>query len=144
MILDRTTMFSNAQAVTATAASTDTIDLGQPGTVYGAGAALTRDIGAGNSPELLVTVTESFNNLTSLQIEIQTDDNTSFSSPKVAYLSPAYALADLVVGARYLIPDSFPVGTNERYVRLRYIVTGMAPTTGKITAGVVWGRQTNR
>jgi hypothetical protein len=36
MILDSTTLFSNAQAITATAASTNYIDLGAPGTVYGA------------------------------------------------------------------------------------------------------------
>ena len=34
-----------------------------------------------------------------------------------------------------------PRGTNERYMRLYYDVTGTAPTTGKITAGLVAGNE---
>jgi len=36
-----------------------------------------------------------------------------------------------------------PIGTNERYMRLKYTLVGTAPTTGKITAGVTAGNQTN-
>ena len=143
MIMDLTTLFSNAQAVTATAASTNLIDLGATGTVYGAAAALTRDIGRGAKADLALRVVESFNNLTSLTITIETDDNAAFSSPTTVFTSPAYALADLATGARHLLPDSIPVGVNERYVRLKYTVAGTAPTLGKITAGIVWGLQTN-
>ena len=32
-------------------------------------------------------------------------------------------------------------GTDERYVRLYYDVTGTDPTTGKITAGLVFGNE---
>jgi hypothetical protein len=45
MIMDITVQFSNGQAITADAASTNIIDLGQPGTVYGAGAPIVRDVG---------------------------------------------------------------------------------------------------
>ncbi len=31
----------------------------------------------------------------------------------------------------------------ERYIRLNYTVTGTAPTTGKVTAGITGGVQTN-
>ncbi|CUS46254.1 MAG: hypothetical protein V4610_06680 [Pseudomonadota bacterium] len=86
---------------------------------------------------------ESFNNLTSLTIGIETDDNAGFSSPKTVWSSPAYALADLAVGAKLLLPDELPVGTDERYLRLKYTVAGTAPTLGKITAGVTAGNQTN-
>ena len=57
--------------------------------------------------------------------------------------SPTYALADLAIGARNLLPESVPIGTNERYMRLKYTLVGTAPTTGKITAGVTAGNQTN-
>lgn len=143
MIMDATLQFSNAQAITADAASTNTIDLGATGTVYGGAAAIVRDIGKGKDVPLIVTVTEAFNNLTSMNISVQTDDNSAFSSAKTVYRSPEYTLAQLAVGAEFLLPDALPVGTNERYVRLYYDITGTAPSTGKITAGVVGARQNN-
>ena len=141
MIFDRTLLFSDGQAITATAASTNVVDLGATGTVVGASAPIIRDIGHGTDAELSVSVTQSFNNLTSLTIAIQTDDNAAFSSATTVYTSPAYTLAQLATGAKYLLPDRMPVGVNERYVRLLYTVAGTAPTLGKITAGVVAARQ---
>lgn len=141
MIMDRTLLFSDQQAITATAASANVVDLGATGTVYGSSTAIVRDIGHGNDVELVVTVTQSFNNLTSLTITIQTDDNAGFSSATTVWTSPAYTLAQLATGARYLLPDVLPAGVNERYVRLNYTVAGTAPTLGKITAGVVMARQ---
>jgi hypothetical protein len=143
MIFDATTLFSNAQAITATAASTNIIDLGATGTVFGAAAAIARDIGKGREIAIRASVVESFNNLTSLTIGVETDDNAGFSSAKTVWTSPAYALADLATGAKLLLPDELPVGTDERYLRLKYTVAGTAPTLGKITAGVTAGNQTN-
>lgn len=143
MIFDATTLFSNAQAVTATAASTNIIDLGATGTVFGGAAPITRDVGKGREIAIRASVVESFNNLTSLTIGIETDDNAGFSSPKTVWTSPTYAVADLAVGAKLLLPDELPVGTDERYLRLKYTVAGTAPTLGKITAGVTAGNQTN-
>lgn len=142
MIFSRALQFSDGQAITATAASTNTIDLGATGTVYGASAPMVREIGFGTDAEMAVTVTQTFNNLTSLSIAIQVDDNAAFSSPVTVFTSPAYTLPQLATGAKYLLPDQFPAGTNERYVRLFYTVVGTAPTTGKITAGAVAARQT--
>lgn len=144
MIMDRTALFSNAQAITADAASTNIIDLGETGTVYGASSAMTRDIGPGRSIPLFVGVVESFNNLTSMVIKVQTDSTAAFSSAKDVFVSPSYVLADLAVGGREnLLPDSIPWGTDEEFVRLYYDITGTAPSTGKITAGVVMDRQSN-
>lgn len=142
MIMDRTLLFSDRQAITADAASTNIVDLGETGTVYGASSPVVRDVGLGNSIPLVVTVTETFNNLTSLAIQVQVDDNSSFSSAKTVS-SSTHLLADLTAGSKYLLPDSIPAGTNERYVRLYYDVTGTAPSTGKITAGVTMGNQSN-
>ncbi len=141
MIMDRTLLFSDGQAVTATAASTNLVDLGATGTVYGASSPMVRDIGHGSDVDLAIAVTQSFNNLTSLTISIEVDDNAAFSSATTVFTSPAYTLAQMASGAKYLLPDSLPAGTNERYVRLKYTVAGTAPTLGKITAGVVAGRQ---
>jgi len=142
-IMDATGLFSDNQAITVTAASTNLIDLGSTGTPYGSSAAITRDVGKGEDVPLVCTVTESFNNLTSIIITIETDDNASFSSATTVWTSPTYTLAQLATGAKYLLPDRLPVGVNERYVRLKYTLAGTAPTTGKITAGVAFSRQSN-
>lgn len=141
MIFDNTLLFSDGQAVTADAASTNVIDLGATGTTW-AGQALGRDIGKGNRVPLSITVAEAFNNLTNVAIILQSDDNSGFSSAKTV-VSQTVVLADLTLGKQIDFPDYIPQGTNERYLRLYYDITGTAPTTGKFTAGVVAARQTN-
>lgn len=137
MILDKENLFSDNQAITADAASTNIIDLGAPGTPVGGAAALTRDIGKGKPIDLLIQVTEDFDNLTSLDIEVQVDTVENFASPTVV-MQHNVALADLVAG--YVCPlQVVPPGTNQRYMRLYYDVNGTNPTAGKITAGVVLG-----
>ncbi len=140
MIFDRTLLFSNAQAITADAASTDIVDLGATGTVYGAAAPLSRDLGKGECVPLLIQVVESFNTLTSLRVVVQCDDNAGFSSPKDV-LEVVLPLASLVAGRTFPI-IAIPPGVNERYMRIYYDITGTAPTLGKVTAGVVAGVQT--
>lgn len=136
-ILDNQTLLSDRQAITATVASTNTIDLSP------ISAGLRRDIGAGSNVPLLIQVVEQFNNLTSLTVTVETDDNSAFSSPKTVMSSGAIPLASLVAGYQFNI-DNFPRGTNERFVQLRYTVAGTAPTLGRITAGVtLGGAQTN-
>ena len=142
MILDRTGLLSENQAITATAPSTNVLDLGSPGTPYGATAALNRDVGRGEPIPFYIGVTETFNNLTSLTVAIQTDTTTAFSSP-VTVWSQTVVLADLVPGQRHILPDWIPAGANRQFVRMNYTVTGTAPSTGRITAGVVMARQTN-
>ena len=135
MIFDRQSILSVAQAITATAASTNVIDLGPIAT------GIVRDIGKGTQTPLLIQVVESFNNLTSLTVALQTDDNEAFSSAKTVW-SEVIVLASLTAGF-VAIPEFIPRGTNERYMRLNYTVTGTAPTTGKITAGITMGNQSN-
>src|SRR4051812_22197556 len=79
MILREPARFANAQAVPATAASTNIIDLGATGTVFGAAAAIGRDVGKGRQVSIRASVVESFNNLASLSIGIETDDNAGFA-----------------------------------------------------------------
>lgn len=141
MIFDKTLQFSNAQAITATAVSTDVVDLLATGRAYGHAANLVKDVGKGNPIPLHVQVVETFNTLTSLTIEVQCDDNEAFSSAKTV-LSQVIPLAELVAGKTASIM-CVPPGVDERYLRLRYVVTGTNPTLGKITAGVVAGSQTN-
>src|SRR3546814_10245999 len=106
MIMDNTLVFSDGQAITADAGSTNVIDLGATGTPYGAASALVRDIGKGGcNISLYVGVVEAFNTLTSLQISLQVDDNAAFSSAKTVAQSAAIPLADLTLGAEIAFPD---------------------------------------
>lgn len=131
MYLDKQTLLSDAQAITGDAASTNTIDFTS-----------NRDMGKGNPVKLLVQVAEDFNNLTSLNVKLESDDNSSFSSATVLAETGEIALSALKTGyvaALHVLPRG-----NERYLRLSYDVTGTAPTTGKMTAGIVADHQTNK
>lgn len=129
MLFDAKLLMSSNQAITATAASTDVIDRGD-----------SKDVGKAGDVPIAVQVTEAFNNLTSLAIAIQTDSDSAFGSA-VTLATVTVALADLKAG--YQLPIiTLPKGC-KRYLRLNYTVTGTAPTTGKVTAGIVAGVQTN-
>lgn len=142
MIFDMTLLLSDGQAVVADAASTNVIDLGPTGTAYGASQRLGRDVGIGVKVPLAVTVTETFNNLTSLQVQVQTSpDNVTWTMIEGGAVVLAAAL---VAGYQFDVPYAIPEGTKARYFRLFYDITGTAPTTGKITAGAVMARQTNK
>lgn len=123
MIIDYENLFSDDQAITADAASTNIIDLGSA-----------KDSGPGDSLELLIQVTEAFNNLTTLDVLVQTDTVEAFSSPTTLYQGQL-ALAALTLGKQF--PMRFPASGMERYMRVYYDVTGTAPTTGKVTAALV-------
>lgn len=129
MYTDALNKFSDDQAITATAASTNVIDLG-----------VNRDIGPGQPIPVVVQVTEAFNNLTSLKVEVQTDDNEAFSSATTLAEQTKLLAAIDAIGDKFsfsVVPD----GT-QRYLRLNYTVAGSAPSTGKVWAGMVLDRQT--
>ena len=140
MLLDRQAQFSNRQAITASAASTDYI-LQPKGKRPHSGGGVWTDIGIGNAVPLLVQVTDAFTGGTSVAVSVQTDDNPSFSSPKTVLQTAAIPVADLKAGYRFPL-DDLPTGTDEQYVRIYYIVVG-TPTAGTITASVVAAVQYN-
>lgn len=142
MIFDAQTKFSNAQAVTATAVSTNVIDLGAAGIPYGSSTALTRDQGVGEDIPLLVQVVTTFATLTSLTVSVQTSVDEAFTSPVTVLASQAIPVASLVAGYTFNI-DSLPERTRLRYVRLNYTVAGSNATAGAVTAGIVAARQNN-
>jgi len=139
MILSAQQLFSDDQAITASADSTNVIDLGVAGTPFDAAAALNQDIGKGAKIPFLAQVTEAFDNLTTLEIKISTGATTALGTTIV---SEVIALADLVVGKQMVI-DVLPNDITERYLGIEYVVVGTAPTVGKVTAGITMGNQTN-
>lgn len=141
MILSAQQLFSDDQAITATAISTNVIDLGAPGTPYGAAAALNADKGKGAPIPILVQVTAAFATLTSLTITVEVSAAAGLTSP-VALATETVAVADLIVG-KQMFMQVLPNGANLRYLGIRYTVTGSNATAGTITAGITMGNQTN-
>lgn len=127
MRLDSQAIFSNNQSITATAASTNVVELSKSNGKF-------MEVSFGKSIPLLIQVVEDFATLTSLTVAVQTDDNEAFSSP-TTLVSSTIALAGLKAGKKFPIKE-IPQG-NEGYVRLYYTVTGSNATKGKITAGIV-------
>lgn len=120
MYIDKDLFVSELQAVTASAASTDYIDLQKAGDAYG------------NELYLVCRVGTAFATLTSLTISIQTDDNTSFSSAKTLVASQAILLAALTANTQ-VFAVRMPKGL-ERYARVYYTVGGSDATAGTIDA----------
>lgn len=140
MIFSAQQLFSSDQAITATVLSTNVIDLGVADTPYGAAAALNRDIGKGTPIPILVQVTEAFNTLTSLTITLET--GAVAGTLGTVLETQTIVLADLTVG-RQMNMGFIPKKATGRYIGLRYTVAGVAPTLGRITAGITMGNQTN-
>jgi len=139
MILSAQQLFSDDQAITATAISTNVVDLGAADTPYGGKAALKQDVGKGTPVPILIQVTEAFNTLTSLTITLETGATTSLGT---VLNSEVVTLANLTVGKQTFM-QFLPTGVTSRYLGVRYTVTGTNPTLGKVTAGISAGNQTN-
>ena len=142
-ILSLEDLYSDEQAITATAASTNIIDHGAPGTWVHSSVAITDEKGNSMIP-LAIQVTEDFNNLTSLDIAFQIDTDAAFSSATTRY-TETIALASLIAGQKTSV-RMIPFNSTEWFSRIGYTVTGSAPTTGKITAGIIcletpWGNR---
>jgi len=140
MILDLQSMFSGAvgadgtktaQAVTATAVSTNVMDLRAVG---GSPALVDNGILGGQGLFLIVICSAAFNNLTSLTVTLESDSASGLgSSPVVHFSSGAIALAALTANTT-LIRIPLPVADYKRYLGLRYTVAGTAPSTGSLLA----------
>lgn len=130
MIIDKQLLLSSAQAITATAASTH---------IYDSGSAA--DQGPGKALRSFLQVDEAFNTLTSLTVTLETDDNTSFTSPTIVWSTKAILLAALLINTKHNLPITSR--GLERYWRFKYTVGGSNPTLGKVTAGFVYDDQAN-
>jgi hypothetical protein len=141
MIFSKQLLLSNAQVITATALSTNVIDLGVAGTPFDGAAPLHQDVGKGTPVPILIQVVQAFNTLTSLTITIESSANSNMTSSTVL-VSQTIPLAQLTLGAQTAY-QVLPVGLDQRYLAVRYTVTGTAPTLGQVTAGITMGNQTN-
>ncbi|MBA8904869.1 Bbp16 family capsid cement protein [Aminobacter ciceronei] len=145
MIFDKTLQFSDAQAVTVSAKSTNAINFNAVGRVYGAAADLSRDVAKSLKIPLLIQVVETFDTAAedgTLKIDIQLDSTDTFTPDKTITIG-TFTEAELVAG--FQVPWTLlPQGINLQYAQLYFTVGGAgAFTAGKITAGIVGSVQTN-
>lgn len=127
MILDKLLMLSEAQAVTATAASTDVIDLGP---IKGN----RRDIGVGEPLEFWANVNTTATAAGAATVNIQLQTSADNSTWVTLFDSGALALASLTAGKRVL-STKVPAGVL-KYLRANYVVGTGPLTAGAFTAGI--------
>jgi hypothetical protein len=141
MIFSQQQLFSAVQLITATALSTNIIDLGVAATPFKGAAPLHNDKGKGTPVPILIQVVQNFNTLTSLTVTIEVSPNANMSASTVL-ATEVIPLAALVAGKQTFV-QVLPTGADKRYLAVRYTVTGTAPTLGAVTAGITMGNQTN-
>jgi hypothetical protein len=128
MIMDAQLLFSDAQAITAAAGSTNTIDLG-----------VGRDIGTGEPLQIFVSIDVAFTDTGSdstLTVALEGDSTTTFTPDASTTLLTIPALA--AAGNMYVATLSPGAdAANYRYIRLKYTPNGGDLTTGTVTAGIV-------
>jgi hypothetical protein len=132
MILDTQNLFSDSQAITVTADSTNVIDLG----------AASRDISVGGELDILIQVMQAFTaaGAATLQTQVITSDDSGFATGNVTVFdSGAVAKATLVAG--YQIRVGQLQGPVKRYLKLVFTVATGPMTAGKVTGGLLMGLQ---
>lgn len=136
MIMDQQNLFSDAQAITVTANSSNVIDTlpsGGPNTKAG--------IGDGQDITLFAQIGTTFTGGTSMAISLVSADDAALTTNLIThYASAAIATASLTAKSRPVALD-LPYGKYRRYVGLVYTVVGTM-TTGTVTAGLVEDLQT--
>lgn len=125
MKIDAENRYSNAQAITANAASTNIIDHG-----------IARDLGTGQDIYLVAVVTTAFTDTGSnstCTVTLETDNDVAFGSPTLAAQTLGVFGALAAIGAT-LIAKLQPGAVNERYSRLFYTMANGDLSAGAITA----------
>lgn len=136
MILDRQNMYSYNQAITASAVSTDVIDLGAE--MWTGYAGTDREI----AMEVVVTETFLAAGAATLTMTFESSKTENFASVKQHYSSAVIPKADLVLGKRITMSMKIPPDA-QRYSRLNYIVATGPFTAGKLIAALTPSRQIN-
>lgn len=135
MIIDKQNLLSYKQAITATANSSDTLDLGPN---HWAGAS-----GSDRELPLFMAIDEVFlaAGAATLKVDILTSNDSGFGTSEVMY-SRTFTKAELTNLGK--MPHSISLGPDvKRYVRAVYTVTTGPFTAGKLTVGLTASRQTN-
>lgn len=146
MIMDKFLEFSDAQAVTATAISTNVVDLFPLGNDIGTNTV--RDIGTGENIHLVVithsNVTDTGSDAT-LNVTLESDSTENLAtSPTVHFSTGARAFASYATAGTVIANVKLPAGDYERYLGVRFTVTNGPLTNGTFDAFLVKDAQAYR
>jgi len=125
MITDAFLRLSDAQLLTTTAVSTNTIDLG-----------VARDMGAGEELYVYFTVPVALVGGTNVTFQVITSAAAALTSPTVVATTAAVVTASLVAGYKAAVriqPSVF--GTGQRYLGAQYTISGTY-SAGSVTADI--------
>lgn len=141
MILDKFLEFSDAQAVTATAISTNVVDL------YPLGGNASRDIGSGENIYLIVRTLAAATDVTSdatLTVTFESSNAEDLSASTVHFSTGALAFATFSPAGTELARFKLPGGNYLRYLGVRYTVAAGPLTGGTFDAFIVKDDQAYR
>lgn len=133
MITDALLQLSNAQAVTASAVSTNTIDLG-----------VARDIANGKTLQMAFTVdvAAAAAGAATVNFQVITSAAAALTSPNVIAQTDAIGKAELTAGRKPIVVtlsravlNALPIG--QRYLGVQYTVATGPLTAGSFTANLV-------
>lgn len=130
MYIDKQAEFSDGQAVTATAISTNVMDI----ISNSSGKNALRDIGTGQDVYLVVITRTAATDASSdatLTVSLESDSTVDLAtSATVHYSTAALAFAAFSPAGTVLVSVKLPAGNYERYLGVRYTVA-----SGPLTAG---------
>lgn len=135
MYVDSQELFSDAQAVTSTAISTNVLDLNA---ASNSNVPLLQDIGIGEEVYLVVmtttTATDSGSDAT-LTVTLESDSTANLATSATVHISTgALAFATFATAGTILFQGRLPTGLYERYLGIRYTVASGPLTAGAFTA----------
>jgi len=146
MILDKFLEFSDAQAVTASAISTNVIDLSPSGN--GVNTNTLKDIGTGEDVYLVVitnTAATDAGSDATLAVSLESDSTENLATSATVHFSTgALAFAAFSPAGTVLANVKLPAGNYERYLGVRYTVVDGNLTAGKFDAFLVKDAQAYR
>lgn len=150
---DKNLVLSDAQSIAQVAGSylsSNSYDTWQGGTAGAGtppiGGPLLNDVGRDHLP-LFVQITEAVSTGSSPTVDfqlVQADDKDLSVNLATVDTTGAVAAAALVVGYQPALPPVIPPGrVTQRWIGTRYVVAVATTTTGKVSAGLQWDRETN-
>ena len=130
MFIDKALQVSNEQAVTVSAASTDSIDFGQANP----------NVGLNDRSNMVITVDESAAAAGAATVTFSVQDSADNATFADVAVTAAIGKANLAAGQQVVIPMPTKL---RRYCRVYYTIGTGPLTAGKFSAQIVTGIQQN-
>lgn len=141
MITDSLLLLSDAQAVTSSANTTNTVDTAAPYTNPATGVTtyLTRDLGEGEELYLAFSIGTTFaaSGSATMTFTAISSAAANLGSPTVIGSTDAIPVASLTAGSTFYVRINPVAGMGQRYIGGRYVVATGPMTAGAVTCNIV-------